>query len=175
MLSRLRARYDALRQRRWFRWTSDALILLLVVGAVGLWQTRNLVGGPAPAFALPALDGKPVTLASYSGKPVLVVFWAPWCTVCRSTSDNVARVMRWAGSNASVVSVATAFDNDNEVKGYVAEHGVPYTVLLDHGEVAGEYKVQAFPTFYFIDSHGQVKHTAVGYTTTLGMLWRLLL
>ncbi len=171
----LRARYQLLRQKRWFRWGQEALVLLFVVALVGLWQTRNLVGGAAPAFALPALDGKSVTLQAYEGRPLLVAFWAPWCTVCRSTSDNVARVMRWSGARASVVSIATAYDDDNQVKGYVAEHGVPYTVLLDHGGVASEYNVHAFPTFYFLDAHGQVKHTAVGYTTTFGMLWRLLL
>jgi len=172
MLARLRDRY---RKQRLFRWGFDALVLVLVLAGFGLYQTRHLVGGVAPAFALPGLDGHEFTLQSYSGKPVLLAFWAPWCTVCRSTSDNVARVMRWTGSNANVVSIATAFQSDNDVKAYVAEHDVPYRVLLDHGQIAGEYAVTSFPTFYFLDAQGKVKHTAVGYTSTVGMLWRLML
>lgn len=172
MLKRLRERYKT---RRWFRWAVDLAVLLVLVAGVGLWQSRNLVHGPAPRFALPGLDGKQFTLESYSGKPVLLAFWAPWCGVCRENSDNVSRVMRWMGDRANVVSIATRFDNDNQVKAYVAEHQVPYRVLLDHGQIADEYTVEAFPTFYFLDEKGNVKHTAVGYTTTVGMLWRLML
>jgi peroxiredoxin len=172
VLKRLRERYKT---KRWFRWSVDLLVLLVVVGGVGLYQTRNLVHGAAPQFALPGLDGREFTLQSYSGKPVLLAFWAPWCQVCRENSDNVSRVMRWMDGRANVVSIATRYNNDNEVKAYVAEHEVPYRVLLDHGQIADEYSVQSFPTFYFLDAQGNVKHTAVGYTSTLGMLWRLLL
>jgi len=33
---------------------------------------------PAPAFALPSLDGKVVRLEDLKGKVVLVFFWATW-------------------------------------------------------------------------------------------------
>jgi cytochrome oxidase Cu insertion factor (SCO1/SenC/PrrC family) len=33
---------------------------------------------PAPAFALPDLDGKPWSLADARGKVVLLFFWATW-------------------------------------------------------------------------------------------------
>jgi len=33
---------------------------------------------PAPAFALPGLDGKVTRLADFRGKVVLVFFWATW-------------------------------------------------------------------------------------------------
>jgi cytochrome oxidase Cu insertion factor (SCO1/SenC/PrrC family) len=33
---------------------------------------------PAPAFALPALDGRSVRLEEYRGKALLLFFWATW-------------------------------------------------------------------------------------------------
>jgi cytochrome oxidase Cu insertion factor (SCO1/SenC/PrrC family) len=33
---------------------------------------------PAPAFALPALDGRTVRLADQKGKALLLFFWATW-------------------------------------------------------------------------------------------------
>lgn len=42
------------------------------------------VGDPAPAFTLPDADGKPVSLADFAGKPVIVYFYpaamTPGCT-----------------------------------------------------------------------------------------------
>jgi cytochrome oxidase Cu insertion factor (SCO1/SenC/PrrC family) len=33
---------------------------------------------PAPAFALPSLDGRTVRLEEFRGKVVLLFFWATW-------------------------------------------------------------------------------------------------
>ncbi len=33
---------------------------------------------PAPAFALPSLDGRTVRLEDFRGKVVLLFFWATW-------------------------------------------------------------------------------------------------
>ena len=32
----------------------------------------------APAFTLKGLDGSPVSLSDFRGKPVAVIFWATW-------------------------------------------------------------------------------------------------
>ena len=36
-------------------------------------------GGAAPDFALPDLDGNTVRLSDFSGRPVVLNFWATWC------------------------------------------------------------------------------------------------
>ena len=162
--------------RRWFRWGADLVIVAVVVLGAGAWQSRgHLSAGTAPEVTLPALDGPPVSLASLRGKPVLVAFWAPWCGVCKVESGNLGWARRLVGDRATVVSVAAAYDDLAQVRGYVAERGVDYPVLLGDDALVGRFKVGAFPTLYFLDAEGRVKGSTTGYTTTAGMLWRLLL
>jgi thiol-disulfide isomerase/thioredoxin len=167
-------RWHELRKRRWVRWTLDVSIFVLIVAAVGIWQTRGHVSGPAPAFSLQTLAGQTVSLESLKGKPVLLAFWAPWCGVCKMESKNFSWVKSLAGDRVHVLSVASAWEDVSEVQGYVAQNAVDYPVLLDVEQLSTKFRVEAFPTVYFLDSQGNVKRSAVGYTTTAGLILRLL-
>ena len=171
----LRARYEKAREKRWFRWAVDGLILLAVVGGLSAWQTRNLLGrGTAVDLQLSTLDGASVSLAALRGKPVLVSFWAPWCGVCKELSPNVAQVRRWVGDRAHVVSVATSWQDVRQVQAFAAQQHLEYPVLLGSDEEIRRFHIAAFPTLYFLDEQGRVKGSAVGYTTSVGLLMRLL-
>jgi thioredoxin-related protein len=74
-----------------------------------------------------------------------------------------------------VVSVAASFENVDQVRAYVRDHGVDYPVLLGDDALVRAFRVEAFPTVYFLDAGGRVRRSATGYTTTLGLLARLFL
>ena len=170
-----RARLARLEERRWFRWGGEALVVLGVVLAIGLIQTRHhLGGGERPAATFKTLDGTTVTLESLRGKPVALAFWAPWCAVCAAQSGNLSRVARWAGDRGRVVSVASAYGDVSEVRAYMKEHQVAYPVLLGDDETVRAFHVEAYPTVYFLDAEGRIKGSVAGYTTTGGLLARLL-
>jgi thiol-disulfide isomerase/thioredoxin len=162
--------------RRWVTWLRDGAVVLALVLLAGAWQTRHHVGGQAPDFALQPLGGGPlVTRASLAGKPVLLVFWAPWCGVCKAEADNVERTRALAGSRAEVVTVALGYRTPAEVEAAIRAQGFQGRVLLGTEATEQAFAVTSYPTAYFLDRTGAVQHSVVGYTTTLGMAWRLLL
>lgn len=156
-------------------WLREALFLLAVVIAIGAFQARNLPSGKVPSFALPTLLGGTLSDRQLAGSPTVIVFWAPWCSVCRFESQNVSWLHALVGKRANVISIAAQYDQRAELDAFVREHEVDYPVLLGGRTIARRFGVRAFPTLFFLDADGQIKHAAVGYTTMPGLLWRLFL
>lgn len=163
-------------KRKWGRaksWLAQGALMIALVVAIGLWQARAVPSGMAPPFQLQSLAGAPIDSQALRGKPALLVFWAPWCGVCRLSSRNVSWLRTLVGESAHVVSIASHYQSQDEVRSYVAEQQVDYTVLLDEAGTARKYGVRAYPTLVFLDANGHIRSAAVGYTTTLGMYLRL--
>lgn len=166
--------YERLRQKRWVRWTMDLILFAVAFMAITMWQGRELVdpGTPAPEFVLHDMQGNTHSLQDYRGKTTFVVFWAPWCPVCGAEVGNINRAKSWLGDRVNVVSVVLDYQGHQDIQKFIDDHGVNYPVLLGNEGVQQDYHLTGFPTVYVIDADGKVEHTVVGYTTTMGMLWR---
>ncbi|MBZ4420088.1 TlpA family protein disulfide reductase [Myxococcus sp. RHST-1-4] len=176
-LGRMRAAWEHARRRWWVRWGVDLVVLAVVVAAVAAWQARRLPGAgtPAPDFTLRTLSGETVSLESLRGKPVVLAFWAPWCGVCGMESSNISQLRSLAGGSAHVVSVAVAYDDEEAVRRFVTKHEVDYPVLLGDDGVQSAFRVDTFPTVFFLSPEGRIQRAVVGYTTLAGLSWRLVL
>lgn len=170
------ARLRQLRQRRWVAWSMDLAMLALIFFGVSAFQARHLLGGhdPAPPFTL-AHHAQPGTtsLEQLSGKPTVLVFWAPWCGVCGAESSTISALQEAVGEDVDVVSVALDYGDESKVAQYVERYGVDYPVLLGDDELMRAYRVQAFPTVYILDAEGRIAWSLVGYTSGFGLRWRL--
>jgi peroxiredoxin len=159
------------------RFVLEGTLALGVILAITAWQTRHLVsaGTRAPAFDLRALDGQHVSLASLRGKRVLVHFWATWCGVCRMELGALSAVHATLSPDEALISIAADADDEPKVRAFVAEHDLPYRVLLGTDEVVRAFRVGAFPTNYYLDGEGNIKSSTVGMSTRLAMRARMAL
>ena len=93
-----------------------AIALLVVAGLVAAaWLGRNnfepvVAGEPAPGFRITDLDGKPVTLADYKGKVVLLNVWATWCAPCREEMPSMQRLYQELQNRQDFAIVAVSVD-----------------------------------------------------------------
>jgi thiol-disulfide isomerase/thioredoxin len=123
------------------------------------------VGTPAPTVALADLKGQRVDLGQFIGKrPVILEYWATWCTVCaklmprvRAAHDKYGRDVEFVGINVAVNQTI------DRVRRYAATEKPPFLILYDaKGASARAYKASTTSYIVIIDRHGKVAYTGVG-------------
>lgn len=129
--------------------------------ALGLGSGRE----PAPAFTLLTLEGDSLSLDSLRGQVVLVNFWASWCPPCRIEMPGFERVYRARRDDGFViVGIATDRHAEDQIREFVAEHGITYPIALGTMQVVRDYGgVSALPESFLIDRQGRIRHRVIGY------------
>lgn len=155
-----------------------ALVIALVLG-IRAYQQRDAASGPAPAFEGESLLSERVALADYRGEPVILHFWASWCSFCRAMEDNVR-----SGDvvGVPIVRIATRSGTASDLRAFLAGRGeeaggraMRRVVVDEDGAIAKRFGVDTFPTTFWLDGEGRIRHVEVGYTTWVGLAARALL
>ncbi|RRN67795.1 TlpA family protein disulfide reductase [Peribacillus simplex] len=121
------------------------------------------IGAKAPDFTLKTLDGKQVELSDYKGKKVMLNFWATWCPPCKKEMPDMEKYTQQAGDD--VVVLAVNIDPENDVKSFVNNNGITFTIPLDSqsakNPVNDLYNISFIPTTYFIDKKGIIRNKVI--------------
>jgi peroxiredoxin len=127
---------------------------------------RGAVGTAAPAFSLPDLDGRNVSLADFSGKVVVVNFWATWCPPCRAEVPDFVRLQsKYRARGLAFVGISMDAEGARAVRPFVEDNNVNYTMLLGNDDVTKAYGgIVGIPTSFLVDRKGRIVHRFDGYT-----------
>ena len=121
---------------------------------------RSALGEAMLNFTQNNTDGKPVRFSDFTGKYVLVDFWASWCRPCRGENPNVlAAYKKYKDKNFTVLGVS--LDEDGEKwKKAIKDDAMPWTQVSDlkgwKNEVSTYYGIQGIPSTLLIDPQGKI-------------------
>jgi cytochrome c biogenesis protein CcmG, thiol:disulfide interchange protein DsbE len=121
-------------------------------------------GEPAPPITGTSLDGDPVDLAEFRGRPVVVNFWASWCTPCREEFPLFAERLAALGPTDGLVILGVLYKDQPELaQAFLDDFGGSWASIDDPGgSVAAAYRVVAPPQTYFIDAEGILRAIQIG-------------
>lgn len=159
--------------KRWPRPTTRTLLVvvalmtlqaLAVVGysRVTRRRARNAVSFPyeqlpaslGPDLQLVSADGSTRSLSSWRGRPVLLHFWATWCSPCTRELPAILALARREGFEL----VALSLDKDwAPVRAFFREHVPPEVMMSREGSAAACYEVSSLPDTYLLGGDGSMR------------------
>lgn len=117
------------------------------------------VGAATPALESRTLDGRPVSLASLRGSPVLLNIWATWCHPCQDEIPVLEALHREYGPRGLQL-VGVTIDDDGrtgDIRNFARRFGMTYPIWHDPDQrVMPAFSVIGVPTTFLIGRDGRL-------------------
>jgi thiol-disulfide isomerase/thioredoxin len=131
---------------------------------VSAWQ------GPDPMAWLEGEDqyGVVRALRDHQGQPLLVNFWATWCTPCMDELPSL-KALGEAGQGEYSVVYVNVKETPQRVQRHLGQTGLNITTLMDRrGEWVRKLGISILPTTLLISAQGQVMARVTGEVNWMG-------
>ena len=119
-------------------------------------------GTKFPDFAEKDMTGKPLSIANYKGKVVLLDFWATWCPPCRAELPNVLKTYKeYHAQGFEIIGISLDRDQDREkLTSFLEEKNMTWPQFFDgnywKNKLAVKYGVNSIPATYLLDGQGTI-------------------
>ena len=141
------------------------IVLGVTLSMSSMAQNRSI-----PAANVQSLDGSTFNTGDIKndGKPIIINFWATWCSPCKRELNNIAEIYEEWQDETGVKLVAISIDdtrNVAKVAPYVNGQGWEYDVYIDpNGDFKRALGVNNVPHTFLVDGKGQVVWQHNSYT-----------
>lgn len=117
-------------------------------------------GNPFPGFDEKDVQGKPLSLASYKGKVVLIDFWATWCMPCMMELPNVIKTYEKHHAQGFEVIGVSLDQNKERLLAFTAEKKMAWPQFCDGqgpgNKLALKYGIHSIPATFLLDGEGKI-------------------
>ena len=130
-------------------------------------------GFQPPPIQLLTAEGVIISLDEFTGQPVLVFFWASWCSVCKRVMPGLETIYQTYQENGfTILAVNTTFqDSPSSAVDYYNTQGYTFPMLMDmDGKVSQNFRTHALPTSVLINPDGIIHDVLIGSNLSQGSL-----
>ena len=140
---------------------ADEMLAQIKAEAAAKAVSRSLKpGAPFPDFNEKDLSGKPLSVAGYKGKVVLIDFWATWCPPCRAELPNVISVYKkYHAQGFEIIGISLDTDQ-GKLESFIKSNGMTWAQYFDgqrwDSKLVKKYGVNSIPMTYLLDRDGKI-------------------
>lgn len=106
------------------------------------------------------LEGKPIRIADYKGKVVLVDFWASWCGPCIQEAPNVVNAYKKYHPKGFEIIGISLDQSKDQLFSTTKKHGMSWRQYFDgkgwQNKVGTNYGVSSIPAMYLVGKDGRI-------------------
>ncbi|MEW6157978.1 MAG: TlpA disulfide reductase family protein, partial [Verrucomicrobiota bacterium] len=123
-------------------------------------QAQLKEGAVFPDFKENDLEGKPLSIANYKGKVVLIDFWATWCGPCVQELPNVLKAYeKYHNKGFDIIGIS--LDKDKAaLTSFIEKRSMPWKQYFDgkgwENKLAQQYGINSIPATYLLDGEGKI-------------------
>lgn len=143
-----------------------ALILMMLALYsldTGAGELSRVGASSPPVLKLPDLSRKLRNLEEFTGKVVLVNFWASWCRPCIEEVPGIRRLAEAMHDKPFVVLGVNVGESQRRVQAAVKRLKIDYTVLMDEdSSLFTDWGATVLPTAYILDHSGRLQYIRQG-------------
>jgi cytochrome c biogenesis protein CcmG, thiol:disulfide interchange protein DsbE len=115
----------------------------------------GMAGQAAPVFALHDDRGRPVSLAGYRGRVVVMNLWASWCPPCRAEMPDLQRLSQ-AYPGLAIVGVNEG-ESPDRARAFADALHIAFPIWIDDQQQYGRvYAALGMPTTIVVGRDGTV-------------------
>ena len=142
--------------------TATLLFLIVIIASA---QENALKNDVAPDFHVTDLNGNALSLAEYTGKVVLLDFWATWCVPCQTEIPQFTEWQQKYGPEGFQVVALSMDDDEGAVREFLRRYKVNYPIAMATPQIAQSYGgVLGLPANFVIARDGRIVTKHIGMT-----------
>ena len=140
---------------------ADEIIAQIQQGEESKKVQRSLAeGSKFPDFTEKDVTGKPLSIAGYKGKVVLIDFWATWCGPCIAELPNVLETYKkHHGKGFEIIGIS--LDQEQaKLNSFTKDKNMPWQQYFDgkgwQNKLAQKYGITSIPATFLLNGEGKI-------------------
>jgi cytochrome c biogenesis protein CcmG/thiol:disulfide interchange protein DsbE len=143
-------------------------IAIVILSFTGTGSPQHTAAVQAKNFTLTELGspGRQISLNSLAGRPVIVNFFASWCTPCQRETPMIAQFYRARHGQVHIIGIDVS-DTTRAALAFVHRTGVAYPVVTEPSTdpTVMAYDLPGLPDTFFLNSRHQIVKRVYGAVT----------
>jgi Thiol-disulfide isomerase and thioredoxins len=139
------------------------LKFILLLGLFVLGCEKSFSSDKVLNFQFKTIDNKILDLSQFSGKVIIVDFWATWCPPCTKEIPHFIELQEKYKNEVQFIGLNVG-EKESEIKEFIKSMGINYIIGYSNENIEKSFGgISGLPTTFIIGKDGKIKAKAIGY------------